>query len=84
MVVELDLSRGGGDFAASCWGGGGSCFGTDSYSFIMPSSGSVSFIANHNATSGTSNSTNITITSNGETSSTSLNPGAAGTSIPSN
>ena len=79
----MGVIDGGGDFATSCWGGA-TCFGGDNYTFIMPGSGSVSFTASHNADSGTSNSTAITIVSNGETTGVNLNSGAAGTMIPSN
>lgn len=77
-------ASGGGGSASTCWGGAGSgCNGTDSYTFDMPTSGSVSFTASHSGGGG-SNSTQLTIESNDERHSYSMNGGAAGTSIPTN
>ncbi len=77
-------ASGGGGSASTCWGITGSgCRGTDSYTFIMPASERVSFTASHSGV-GSSNSTQLTIESNNESQSYSMNAGAAGTSIPTN
>lgn len=77
-------ASGGGGRASTCWGGTGTgCRSTDSYTFIMPPNGNVSFTASHSG-GGTSNSTQLTIESNDESQSYRMNGGAAGTSIPTN
>ena len=73
---------GGGGNASTCWGRPG-CNGTDSYTFIMPSSGSVSFTGSHSSSDGSSG-TSVSIESNDETHTYSMNNGAAGNSIPTN
>ncbi|SDE23050.1 protein of unknown function [Pricia antarctica] len=77
-------ASGGGGSANTCWGGTGTgCGSTDSYTFIMPASGQVSFTANHYG-GGSSNSTQLTIASNNESQNYSMNAGTAGSSIPTN
>ncbi len=77
-------ASGGGGSASTCWGSSGTgCRSTDSYTFIMPASGQVSFTANHSG-GGSSNSTQLAIASNNESQSYSMNGGAAGSRIPTN
>lgn len=78
--------NGGGRSANTCFGGAGSgsCSSADSYTFFMPASESVSFTASHSSGGGSSNSTGLTIASNDESQSYTMNVGAAGTSIPTN